>query len=147
MSVQRCSLSPPNGGSNFQADPDIELVPSSLHDKIVPILRVAGEVEAAKIMESHAEIEAENKIYVPYNILPLHPDRKNQAIMGRPEVLQINIGAALTAISNTSGLRWREGHRINGDEDILDWLKTMFGFQIRSGSVPKFWISRGAKSG
>lgn len=53
MSVQRCSLIPPIGGPHFQADPDNELAPSPLHDKIVPFLRVVDEVAAANVAVAH----------------------------------------------------------------------------------------------
>lgn len=42
----------------------------------------------------------------------------------------LQIVAALTAIRYTSDLTWPGGHKINDDEDMLDWLKTMFRFQV-----------------
>ncbi|CAL9224715.1 unnamed protein product [Arabidopsis halleri] len=95
-----------------------------LYDVLDAVHRKANVKVAAKILESHAEVEAKTKIYVPYNILPLDPESKNHAMMRDPKIV-----AALTAIRYTSDLTWPGGHKINDDEDMLDWLKTMFRFQ------------------
>ncbi|KAG7604029.1 Vta1/callose synthase N-terminal [Arabidopsis thaliana x Arabidopsis arenosa] len=95
-----------------------------LYDVLDAVHRKANIKVAAKILESHAEVEAKNKIYVPYNILPLDPDSKNHAMMRDPKIV-----AVLKAIRYTSDLTWQIGHKINDDEDVLDWLKTMFRFQ------------------
>ncbi|KAB1227878.1 Callose synthase 3 [Morella rubra] len=67
--------------------------------------------------------------FVPYNILPLDPDSKDQAITRYPE-----IQAAVYALRNTRGLPWpkeyQEKKDKKKDEDILDWLQAMFGFQV-----------------
>jgi len=42
----------------------------------------------------------------------------------------LQIVAVLKAIRYTSDLTWQIGHKINDDEDVLDWLKTMFRFQV-----------------
>ncbi|URD74284.1 callose synthase [Musa troglodytarum] len=77
-----------------------------------------------EILETHNEIEEKTKTLGPYNILPLDPDSANQAIMRYPE-----IQAAVTALRNTRGLPWPKGHNKKPNEDLLDWLQIMFGFQ------------------
>ncbi|PKA51034.1 Callose synthase 3 [Apostasia shenzhenica] len=77
-----------------------------------------------EILETHNKVEEKKKIYAPYNILPLDPDSANQAIMRYPE-----IQAAVSALRNTRGLPWPKDHEKNLDEDLLDWLQAMFGFQ------------------
>ncbi|KAI3968969.1 hypothetical protein MKX01_001446 [Papaver californicum] len=84
-------------------------------------LTQAVEVDNA-ILEAHTKVEEKTQIYVPYNILPLDPDSVNQAIMRYPE-----IQAVVYALRNTRGLPWPSGTKKN--EDILDWLQAMFGFQ------------------
>lgn len=39
-----------------------------------------------QILEAHNKVAEKTQILVPYNILPLDPDSKNQAIMKYPEV-------------------------------------------------------------
>ncbi|XP_078440418.1 callose synthase 3-like [Wolffia australiana] len=81
----------------------------------------------AEISEMHSKVEEKTKLYVSYNILPLDPDSSNQTIMQHPE-----IQAAVFALRNTRGLPWPKDHVKKVDEDILDWLQAMFGFQIDS---------------
>lgn len=77
-----------------------------------------------EIMETHNKVAEKSEIYAPYNILPLDPDSANQPIMRFPE-----IQAAVVALRNTRGLPWPKGDKKKQDEDILDWLQAMFGFQ------------------
>lgn len=77
-----------------------------------------------EILKTQSKIEEKTKIYVPYNILPLDRDSASEAIMQLPE-----IRAAVAALRNTRGLQWPMDHKKVDDEDILDWLKAMFGFQ------------------
>lgn len=77
-----------------------------------------------EIMETHNKVAEKTEIYVPYNILPLDPDSANQPIMRFPE-----IQAAVLALRNTRGLPWPKDYKKKKDEDILDWLQAMFGFQ------------------
>ncbi|KAM7277956.1 hypothetical protein ACFE04_005090 [Oxalis oulophora] len=77
-----------------------------------------------EILEAQDKVAEKTQIYVPYNILPLDPDSANQAIMKYPE-----IQAAVVALRNTRGLPWPKDHKKKKDEDILDWLQEMFGFQ------------------
>ncbi|GAB4835146.1 Callose synthase 3 [Ancistrocladus abbreviatus] len=77
-----------------------------------------------EILETHDKVAEKTEIYVPYNILPLDPDSANQAIMRYPE-----IQAAVLALRNTRGLPWPKDYKKKKDEDILDWLQAMFGFQ------------------
>ncbi|XP_031401146.1 callose synthase 3-like isoform X2 [Punica granatum] len=77
-----------------------------------------------EIQEAQNKVAEEMQIYVPYNILPFDPDSANQAIMKYPE-----IQAAVFALRNTRGIPWPKGHKNKKDEDILDWLQAMFGFQ------------------
>ncbi|KAI7992954.1 Callose synthase 2 [Camellia lanceoleosa] len=39
------------------------------------------------------------------------------------------IQASVSALGNTIGLAWPKGHKKKVNEDILDWLQAMFGFQ------------------
>ncbi|PWA67696.1 glycosyl transferase, family 48 [Artemisia annua] len=84
---------------------------------------------AEEILEAHNGVEAKTEMYAPYNILPLDPDSKNLAIMRYPE-----IQASVSALRNTRGLPWPKDHKKKEDEDILDWLQAMFGFQKDSVS-------------
>uniref|UniRef100_A0AAU6MV01 1,3-beta-glucan synthase n=1 Tax=Paeonia lactiflora TaxID=35924 RepID=A0AAU6MV01_PAELC len=78
-----------------------------------------------EILEAHDKVAEKTEIYLPYNILPLDPDSANiQAIMKYPE-----IQAAVLALRNTRGLPWPKDYKKKKDEDILDWLQAMFGFQ------------------
>ncbi|XP_027349003.1 callose synthase 3-like isoform X2 [Abrus precatorius] len=77
-----------------------------------------------EILETQYEVAEKTEILVPYNILPLDPDSANQAIMKFPE-----IQAAVYALRNTRGLPWPKDYKKKKDEDILDWLGSMFGFQ------------------
>ncbi|KAL0287337.1 UNVERIFIED_CONTAM: Callose synthase 3 [Sesamum angustifolium] len=78
-----------------------------------------------EVLETHDKVAEKTEIYVPYNILPLDPDSANQAIMKYPE-----IQAAVHALRNTRGLPWPKDYKKKKDEDILDWLQAMFGFQL-----------------
>ncbi|GAV65223.1 LOW QUALITY PROTEIN: hypothetical protein CFOL_v3_08738, partial [Cephalotus follicularis] len=99
------------------------------HQTVNVLFEVLKAVNMTQSMKVDREIlEAQDKvvektIYVPYNILPLDPDSANQAIMKYPE-----IQAAVFALRNTRGLPWPKDHK-KKDEDILDWLQEMFGFQ------------------
>ncbi|KAI9094765.1 hypothetical protein K1719_026571 [Acacia pycnantha] len=77
-----------------------------------------------EILETQDKVAEKTEILVPYNILPLDPDSANQAIMKFPE-----IQAAVFALRNTRGLPWPKDYKKKKDEDILDWLGAMFGFQ------------------
>ncbi|CAK7339194.1 unnamed protein product [Dovyalis caffra] len=77
-----------------------------------------------EILEAQDKVAEKTQIYLPYNILPLDPDSANQAIMRYPE-----IQAAVFALRNTRGLPWPKEYKKKKDEDILDWLHAMFGFQ------------------
>ncbi|CAJ1846041.1 unnamed protein product [Sphenostylis stenocarpa] len=77
-----------------------------------------------EILETQDKVAEKTEILVPYNILPLDPDSANQAIMRFPE-----IQAAVYALRNTRGLPWPKDYKKKKDEDILDWLGSMFGFQ------------------
>ncbi|XP_056169325.1 callose synthase 3-like [Syzygium oleosum] len=78
-----------------------------------------------EILEAQDKVAEKTHFYVPYNILPLDPDRANQAIMKYPE-----IQAAVVALRDTRDLPWPNDHKKKNDEDILDWLQAMFGFQM-----------------
>ncbi|KAL7185870.1 hypothetical protein ACSBR2_027765 [Camellia fascicularis] len=80
---------------------------------------------ADEILETHNKVEEKTAIYVPYNILPLDPDSSNQAIMKYPEVNS----SFCFCTSKHQRLPWPKGHKKKVDEDILDWLQAMFGFQ------------------
>ncbi|KAK1401316.1 Callose synthase 2 [Heracleum sosnowskyi] len=79
---------------------------------------------ADEIIEAHNKVAEKAEIYVPYNILPLDSESTNQAIMRYTE-----IEAAVKALRNTRGLPWSKDRKKKVDEDILDWLQAMFGFQ------------------
>ncbi|XP_057473917.1 callose synthase 3 isoform X1 [Actinidia eriantha] len=92
------------------------------------VLKAVNQTQAVEvdreILEAHDKVAEKTQIYVPYNILPLDPDSANQAIMRYPE-----IQAALLALRNTRGLPWPRDYKKKQEEDILDWLQVMFGFQ------------------
>nr|QKN22528.1 callose synthase 1 [Urtica dioica subsp. dioica] len=77
-----------------------------------------------EILEAQAKVEEKSQLYMPYNILPLDPDSQNHAIMRYPEIQEV-----VLALRNTRSLPWPKGHKKKVDEDILDWLMHMFGFQ------------------
>ncbi|XP_074325305.1 callose synthase 3-like isoform X1 [Apium graveolens] len=79
---------------------------------------------ADEIIEAHSKVAEKAEIYVPYNILPLDSESTNQAIMRYSE-----IQAAVKALRNTRGLPWSTDKKKKEDEDVLDWLQAMFGFQ------------------
>ncbi|KAL3604876.1 hypothetical protein D5086_005735 [Populus alba] len=77
-----------------------------------------------EILEAQDKVAEKTQIYLPYNILPLDPDSADQPIMRYPE-----IQAAVLALRNTRGLPWPKDYKKKTDEDVLDWLQAMFGFQ------------------
>ncbi|KAL9386241.1 hypothetical protein Peur_019365 [Populus x canadensis] len=77
-----------------------------------------------EILEAQNKVAEKTQIYLPYNILPLDPDSADQAIMRYPE-----IQAAVLALRNTRGLPWPKDYKKKTDQDVLDWLQAMFGFQ------------------
>ncbi|MCI15897.1 callose synthase 3-like, partial [Trifolium medium] len=83
------------------------------------------------ILETQDKVAEKTEILVPYNILPLDPDSANQAIMRFPE-----IQAAVFALRNTRGLAWPKDYKKKKDEDILDWLGAMYGFQVNYNLEP-----------
>ncbi|GAB2216631.1 hypothetical protein Droror1_Dr00024407 [Drosera rotundifolia] len=97
---------------------------SVLFEVLKAVNRTDLEDVDAEIMEAQAKVAEKTKIYVPYNILPLDSESSKQAIMRYPE-----IQASVMALRNTRGLPWPKGHKKKVDEDILDWLQAMFGFQ------------------
>ncbi|KAA8528138.1 hypothetical protein F0562_035611 [Nyssa sinensis] len=92
------------------------------------VLKAVNHTQAVEvdreILEAQDKVAEKTQIYVPYNILPLDPDSANQAIMRYPE-----IRAAVCALRNTRGLPWPRDYKKKKDDDILDWLQAIFGFQ------------------
>ncbi|KAL8193281.1 hypothetical protein R6Q57_026862 [Mikania cordata] len=100
---------------------------ASILFEVLKAINQAETVENEEMLEAHAHHKVSQKtteIYVPYNILPLDPDGSNQAIMRFPE-----IQAAVAALRYTRGLPWRREYKRKKQDDILDWLQVMFGFQ------------------
>ncbi|XP_049933320.1 callose synthase 5-like [Nymphaea colorata] len=86
-----------------------------------------GEEVAPEIIASAKDVEEKKEIYTPYNILPLDAAGASQSIMQLEE-----IKAAVAALRNTRGLTWPssfEQHKQKSNLDVLDWLRSMFGFQ------------------
>ncbi|XP_075501475.1 callose synthase 5-like isoform X1 [Primulina tabacum] len=83
---------------------------------------------APEIMAAANDVQAKKEIYAPYNILPLDSAGASQSIMQLEEVK-----ASVAALRNTNGLTWsssfEQQKQKNGELDLLDWLRAMFGFQ------------------
>ncbi|KAL3500760.1 hypothetical protein ACH5RR_039853, partial [Cinchona calisaya] len=77
-----------------------------------------------EILEAHDKVVQKTEVYVPYNILSLDPDSANLAIMEYPEIQGV-----VHALRNTRGLPLPKDYEKKKDEDILDWLQVVFGFQ------------------
>ncbi|KAG2675087.1 hypothetical protein I3760_13G168800 [Carya illinoinensis] len=77
-----------------------------------------------EILDVQDKVAEKTQCYAPYNILPLDPDSKDQAIMIYPE-----IQAVVYSLRNVRGLPWPNNYQKKEDDDILDWLHQMFGFQ------------------
>ncbi|CAO2045310.1 unnamed protein product [Urochloa humidicola] len=82
-----------------------------------------------EILEAADKVKEKTKIYLPFNILPLNPDSGNQAVMKFSE-----IQVAASGLRNTRGLPWPKNYEHKVNEDQLDWLQAMFGFQTDSVS-------------
>ncbi|GMH27282.1 hypothetical protein Nepgr_029125 [Nepenthes gracilis] len=95
-----------------------------LFEVLMAVNKIEDVDVADEILKTQAEVAEKTEVYVPYNILPLDPESSNQAIMRYPE-----IQASVMALRNTRGLPWPKDHKKRVDEDILDWLQAMFGFQ------------------
>lgn len=52
--------------------------------------------------------------------------------------LTLQIQASVSALRNTRGLPWPKGYKKKEDEDLLDWLQSMFGFQVAGYQLPFF---------
>lgn len=50
-------------------------------------------------------------------------------------ILNFQIQAAVYALRSTRGLAWPNDHKKKEDDDILDWLQVMFGFQVKKVNV------------
>ncbi|PKU85626.1 Callose synthase 5 [Dendrobium catenatum] len=91
---------------------------------------------APEIIAAARDVQEKKEIYVPYNILPLDAAGASQPIMQLEELVvtfREQIKAAVAALKNTRGLNWPSSfdsqRQKSGDMDLLDWLRTMFGFQ------------------
>ncbi|KAG2327698.1 hypothetical protein Bca52824_010426 [Brassica carinata] len=92
------------------------------------VMKAVNQTEDVEVpdefLKAHTKFEEIIQFDVPYNNLPHDPDSQNQAITRFPK-----IQATVIALRNTRGLPWQAGHKKKLDEDMLDWLQTMFGFQ------------------
>ncbi|KAK4790840.1 hypothetical protein SAY86_031253 [Trapa natans] len=83
---------------------------------------------APEIIAAARDVQEKKEIYAPYNILPLDSAGASQSVVQLEEVK-----AAVAALSNTRGLSWpssfEQQRQKAGDLDLLDWLRSMFGFQ------------------
>uniref|UniRef100_A0A0D3BTE1 1,3-beta-glucan synthase n=1 Tax=Brassica oleracea var. oleracea TaxID=109376 RepID=A0A0D3BTE1_BRAOL len=75
-----------------------------------------------QILLIHRNVKRLARIYKPYNIFPCSDDHPISRI---PE-----IQAVASALRNTTGLEWLGSYKNNDDEDILNKLQAMFGFQV-----------------
>ncbi|KAG0472359.1 hypothetical protein HPP92_016905 [Vanilla planifolia] len=89
---------------------------------------------APEIIAAARDVQEKKEIYVPYNILPLDAAGASQPIMQLEE-----IKASVAALKNTRGLNWPSSleaqRQKQGDLDLLDWLRAMFGFQLDDRAV------------
>lgn len=53
-----------------------------------------------------------------------------ECLMANSTYLLLQIQVTVSALRNTRGLPWPKNHKKKVDEDILDWLQAMFGFQV-----------------
>ncbi|KAL4186373.1 hypothetical protein AMTRI_Chr09g13790 [Amborella trichopoda] len=95
-----------------------------LFEVLKALSQSASVVVEDEILEAGNEVVKKTAIFVPYNILPLDRGSANLAIMQLPEIT-----AAVNALRNTRGLPWPRDYKRKPDEDLLDWLQVMFGFQ------------------
>ncbi|KAG2399383.1 Callose synthase [Vigna angularis] len=83
---------------------------------------------APEIIAAARDVQEKTEIYAPFNILPLDSAGASQPIMQLEE-----IKAAVSAFLNIHGLNWptlfEQQRQRNGDLDLLEWLRAMFGFQ------------------
>ncbi|GJV43514.1 callose synthase 3 [Tanacetum coccineum] len=91
------------------------------------VLTAVNDAEAIEIdygmLEKDLKVAEKTKTHLPYNILPLDPDSADQAIMRCPEA------SAVVALRYIRGLPWRREYKRRKQDDVLDWLQMMFGFQ------------------
>ncbi|KAF6176470.1 hypothetical protein GIB67_033948 [Kingdonia uniflora] len=95
------------------------------------VLCAVNKTENVEIIAAAKDVREKKEIYTPYNILPLDAAGASQSIMQLEEVK-----VSVAALRNTHGLNWPSAfeqlRQKAGDLDLLDWLRAMFGFQVRT---------------